>query len=92
MPQSPASELLEYHYGDKLSGEAVSISIAAGPYTLDDDLSYEPLQALIDVAIRERPDVLILVGLVIQLIIGSANKSSSDRSSIRNIPRSKWAL
>lgn len=35
--------------------------IAAGPYTLDDDMLYHPLAALIDVARTERPDVLILV-------------------------------
>ena len=35
--------------------------VAAGPFTLDTDLSFEPLQALLEVAERERPDVLILV-------------------------------
>jgi hypothetical protein len=35
--------------------------IAAGPYTLDDDINYEPLEALVEVVLAERPDVLILV-------------------------------
>ena len=35
--------------------------IAAGPFTLDDDLEYEPLEALIQVALEERPDVIIMV-------------------------------
>lgn len=34
---------------------------AAGPYTLEDDLTFAPLDALLEVAVRERPDVLLLV-------------------------------
>ena len=42
--------------------------IAAGPYTLDDDLSYEPLQALTDVVLDERPDVLIMVSHLFEML------------------------
>jgi DNA polymerase alpha subunit B len=35
--------------------------VAAGPFTLDDDLLYQPLSALLEVVSEERPDVLILV-------------------------------
>jgi DNA polymerase alpha subunit B len=49
--QSTAGELLDYQHGDKLRGEPLSMMVAAGPYTLDDDLLYQPLSALIDVAI-----------------------------------------
>ena len=35
--------------------------LAAGPYTLDADLNYEPFEALIEAALRDRPDVLVLV-------------------------------
>jgi hypothetical protein len=38
--------------------------MAAGPFTFDTDLSFEPLQALLEVAEQERPDVLILVSFV----------------------------
>lgn len=39
----------------------MSVAVAAGPYTVDSDLSYAPLAALLDNAADERPDVLILV-------------------------------
>lgn len=61
LAQTPAEELLDFQHGDKLRGQPLSMMVAAGPYTLDDDLLYQPLAALIDVAIEERPDVLILV-------------------------------
>lgn len=54
-------ELLQFQHGDKLAGNPLSMVVAAGPYTLDDDLNYEPLEALVNVVIDERPDVLILV-------------------------------
>lgn len=36
--------------------------IAAGPFTLDTDLDYEPLDALMEVVRVDRPDALILLG------------------------------
>ena len=45
----------------------MSLAVAAGPYTLDDDLTYAPLRALIDVAVDERPDALILVSDLAQM-------------------------
>jgi DNA polymerase alpha subunit B len=48
-------------YGEKMQGQPMSIHVAAGPFTVDDNLDYEPLQALMEVAEKERPDVLILV-------------------------------
>ncbi|ORY32273.1 DNA polymerase alpha subunit B N-terminal-domain-containing protein [Naematelia encephala] len=62
LAQSAADELLDLQYGDRLQGEPVSMMIAAGPFTLEDDFSYAPLAALVDVVIAERPDVLILLG------------------------------
>jgi DNA polymerase alpha subunit B len=44
-----------------MSGAAVQVMLAAGPYTLDADLNYEPFEALIEAALRDRPDVLVLV-------------------------------
>jgi hypothetical protein len=52
---------MDYQHGDKLAGQPISMMLAAGPFTLDDDFTYAPLEALIDKAIQERPDVLILV-------------------------------
>ncbi|GHJ84547.1 hypothetical protein NliqN6_0949 [Naganishia liquefaciens] len=47
---------------DRMSGAAVQVMLAAGPYTLDADLNYEPFEALIEAALRDRPDVLVLLG------------------------------
>lgn len=58
---TPRDELLDYQQGERLGGLPVSVHIAAGPYSLDSDLLYEPLDVLIDVACDERPDVLIMV-------------------------------
>jgi DNA polymerase alpha subunit B len=40
----------------------MTMMIAAGPYTASDDLSYEPLEALLSKAAEERPDTLVLCG------------------------------
>ncbi|GAA5988797.1 hypothetical protein JCM11641_004856 [Rhodosporidiobolus odoratus] len=59
------SELLSHQYGSdpkELDGNPMSILVAAGPYTVDSDLEYEPLQALIELAQGEKPDVIILTG------------------------------
>jgi DNA polymerase alpha subunit B len=61
MNRTDRKDLLKFQHGDKTRGEPVNLTVAAGPFSLDDDLDYEPLQALLDVAERERPDVLILV-------------------------------
>ncbi|WWC86378.1 uncharacterized protein L201_001254 [Kwoniella dendrophila CBS 6074] len=62
LAQSSSSELLEFQHGDKLSGHPISLMTAAGPFTLEDDLNYAPLSALVDVVCQERPDVLLLLG------------------------------
>lgn len=61
LPQTLVSELLDNQHGDKLAGQPFSMLVASGPYSLDDDLSYAPLEALVDIVHEERPDVLILV-------------------------------
>lgn len=42
--------------------QPLNIITSAGPYTADSDLSYEPLQALVDRAISTSADALILLG------------------------------
>ncbi|GAA5868785.1 hypothetical protein JCM3774_003893 [Rhodotorula dairenensis] len=62
---TPPSSLLEKQYGTgpkQLGGNPMSVLVAAGPYTLESDLEYEPLEALIGLAKQEKPDVLILTG------------------------------
>ncbi|CAO3692560.1 unnamed protein product [Umbelopsis ramanniana] len=57
-----AAELYEYSYGEKMQGKPVDMCIAAGPYTLDDDLSYLPLEDLLHTMASEQPDILLLLG------------------------------
>lgn len=40
----------------------VQILVAAGPFALSDTLSYEPLNDLIDLIKRDQPNILVLVG------------------------------
>jgi hypothetical protein len=75
---TPPTELLAHQYGSdakQLAGNPMSVIVAAGPYTVDSDLEYEPLQALLDLAKEEKPDVLILVS--------SAERSSAVASPSR---------
>lgn len=61
---SRPSEILDREYGEgakKLGGNPMSVIVAAGPYTVDSDLEYAPLGALLENAEDERPDVLVLV-------------------------------
>lgn len=61
---SRPSEIFDREYGEgtkKLGGNPMSVVVAAGPYTVDSDLEYAPLGALLENAEDERPDVLVLV-------------------------------
>lgn len=61
-PESEPQKLLDYQHGPQnLDGKPMTVMVAAGPFTTEDNLEYAPLQALIDEARRTRPDVLILV-------------------------------
>ncbi|KAH8554014.1 DNA polymerase alpha subunit B N-terminal-domain-containing protein [Umbelopsis sp. PMI_123] len=57
-----AAELYEYNYGEKMQGQPIDICVAAGPYTLDDDLLYLPLEDLLQTMALEQPDILLLLG------------------------------
>ena len=62
------SDLLDFQYGTgpkKLSGGPLSVVVAAGPYTIDRDLDFAPLAALVESIGKERPDLVILVSLVL---------------------------
>ncbi|CAO3678092.1 unnamed protein product [Rhizopus stolonifer] len=43
-------------------GKPIEAYTAAGPFTLDDDLSFKPLESLVQMCIKEKPDLLILLG------------------------------
>lgn len=63
LPASLPKDLMEYHHSDmKLGGRALSVMIACGPYTTDDNLDYIPFEALINEARKTKPDTIILVG------------------------------
>ena len=51
-PQVPSSD----------AGQPLNILLASGPYTADENLSYEPLHALIDHALSNPPDCIVLLG------------------------------
>ncbi|KAI5475991.1 DNA polymerase alpha subunit B [Pseudohyphozyma bogoriensis] len=64
-PATTPSELLRNQYGTgekQLAGQPLSVITAAGPFTVDANLNYEPLDALITRAGSEKPDALILIG------------------------------
>ncbi|GJJ78996.1 DNA polymerase alpha subunit B [Entomortierella parvispora] len=63
LPMAAASplELEEFQY-KKLGGQPLKMITAAGPYTLNDNLLFEPFAALMDRVNKERPDVLLLIG------------------------------
>ncbi|KAF9185297.1 DNA-directed DNA polymerase alpha subunit pol12, partial [Haplosporangium sp. Z 11] len=55
---SPA-DLEDFQY-TKMGGQPLKIIAAAGPYTLNDNLLFEPFAALMEHVAKERPDVLLL--------------------------------
>ncbi|KAF9189903.1 DNA-directed DNA polymerase alpha subunit pol12 [Haplosporangium sp. Z 767] len=57
---SPA-DLEDFQY-TKMGGQPLKIIAAAGPYTLNDNLLFEPFAALMEHVAKERPDVLLLMG------------------------------
>lgn len=61
--QSTPQQLLEFHHGDSAQGgKPLSVFVASGPFTTSDNLNYAPLDDLILKVLKEKPDVLILVG------------------------------
>lgn len=63
MVATPREELIEFNYSQtKLDGKPMNVLIAQGPYTLDDNLLYEPFTELMSDLKRERPDVVVLLG------------------------------
>lgn len=60
---SPPAELVRLQHGGQFGrGQALSIFVAAGPFTTTDSLVYEPLNDLLGAVRAARPDVAILVG------------------------------
>lgn len=58
------SQLLKKQYGTdrrELGGAPLNVIVAAGPYTVDADLEFEPLEVLLEQVGKEKPDVIVLV-------------------------------
>ncbi|KAI9594523.1 DNA polymerase alpha subunit B N-terminal-domain-containing protein [Syncephalis fuscata] len=63
LPKTPLTELREYHLGSQgIEHEPVGLIVAAGPYTLDDSLKFEPLVELLKKIEQNLPDLVILMG------------------------------
>ncbi|KAG0278605.1 DNA-directed DNA polymerase alpha subunit pol12 [Linnemannia exigua] len=63
LPMADASpaDLEDFQYR-KMAGQPIKMIVAAGPYTLSDNLLFEPFAALMEHVNTERPDVLLLMG------------------------------
>ncbi|KAK4704750.1 DNA polymerase alpha subunit B, partial [Phenoliferia sp. Uapishka_3] len=87
------SELLQYQHGPndirqkQLDGAPLAAFVAAGPYTVDSDLDYAPLGALLEQVEREKPDVLVLLGPFIDAdhpLIKSGDVDETPNQIFRN--------
>lgn len=64
---------------------ALNILVSSGPYTADDNLAFEPLQALCEKAAESYADVLIMVGPILDLehpLLASGDFDLPEDSSI----------
>ncbi|TPX46176.1 hypothetical protein SeMB42_g03811 [Synchytrium endobioticum] len=60
---TPPSDLQEFYPADDDSRiRPINIAIASGPYTLEDSLSFEPLEDLVVNFQKDSPDVIVLLG------------------------------
>jgi hypothetical protein len=58
-----AKKMSEFHHSNLYqNGQALSVVVAAGPFTTADNLEYEPLEELLSTVASSKPDVLILMG------------------------------
>lgn len=67
------------------SHHALNMLIASGPYTADDNLAFEPLNALCEQAIETSVDVLILIGPILDIehpLLASGDFDLPDDASI----------
>lgn len=69
LPPCPASALADIvsMYPPDSSAKPLHIVAASGPFTLDDNLDFEPLEALADDICTIKPDVVLLLGPFVDL-------------------------
>ncbi|GAA96342.1 uncharacterized protein L969DRAFT_95439 [Mixia osmundae IAM 14324] len=62
-PMTAPAKLMEYQHGEQsMAGLPMSIIVANGPYTLDGDLEYTPLEDLSQSIMKLKPHLVILLG------------------------------
>ncbi|KAK4690248.1 DNA polymerase alpha subunit B, partial [Lecanoromycetidae sp. Uapishka_2] len=67
------------------AGHALNVLVTSGPYTADDNLAFEPLQALCEKAAESYADVLVMVGPILDLehpLVASGDFDLPDDPSI----------
>ncbi len=63
LPRTLRSKLANFHQGEKyMNGKHMSIVVASGPYTLQSNLSFEPIKDLFDYIRRTAVSAVILTG------------------------------
>jgi len=62
LPRSDTRALVDYYFAEGGDTEVVDILVAAGPFTTTADMTYAPLDDLLDVIRREKPDAVVLIG------------------------------
>ena len=80
------NERLGAEDGTALPSQALNILIASGPYTADDNLSFEPLQALCKKAETTCADTLVLIGPLLDIehpLLASGDIDLPDDPSIK---------
>ncbi|KAJ3164167.1 DNA-directed DNA polymerase alpha subunit pol12 [Irineochytrium annulatum] len=87
------SELVKYYPepadgADDAAARPINVFVASGPYTLDDSMSYEPLEALAEAVESEKPDLVILMGPFVDVahpMIGSGDCAMSCEEIHREV-------
>jgi len=63
MPTTPADKMATWNESEAfLGGMPLSMVMASGPFTSSTDLTYKPLEDLLDHVTEQKPDVVILTG------------------------------
>jgi DNA polymerase alpha subunit B len=85
LPRSSPAQILEYHHSSAYQGgQPLSVMVAAGPFTTQDNLDYRPFEDILVKALKAKPDVLILVGPFVdasQPIVSSGDCVLVDRDA-----------
>ncbi|KAG0165798.1 DNA-directed DNA polymerase alpha subunit pol12 [Apophysomyces sp. BC1015] len=82
MPPMPAAAPLaeKDSYNGNIQETAIDMVLAAGPYTLDDDLAYQPLDELIKMCAKQKPDIVLLMGPFVSETHPAISTGSVDAS------------